>query len=106
VGRRMTDGTQRLMFMSQVSTAIGSSLDADSALRRLVRLVVPALADRCAADLLESGIVRRVSAVGTQATRSAVDPPWALQATSYARLARVLRGTGPVLLTGLPLAGG
>jgi phosphoserine phosphatase RsbU/P len=101
----MTDGTQRLMFMSQVSTAIGSSLDADSALRRLVRLVVPALADWCAADLLEGGSVRRVSTAGGTATNPVIEPPWPLPGASHARLARVLLGAEPVLLTGLPSRG-
>jgi sigma-B regulation protein RsbU (phosphoserine phosphatase) len=82
-----------------VSTAIGSSLDADSALRRLVRLVVPALADWCAVDLLDGETVRRVSVAGREAGQPSIDLPWALPATSHARLARALLGAGPVLLT-------
>ncbi|GAB2830411.1 hypothetical protein GCM10027176_38590 [Actinoallomurus bryophytorum] len=101
----MADGTQRHTFISQVSTAIGSSLDADKALRRLVRLMVPALADWCAADLLEGGTVRRVSAAGRKAGQPATDLPWALPVTSHARLARVLLGAGPMLLTGLTARG-
>jgi sigma-B regulation protein RsbU (phosphoserine phosphatase) len=101
----MTDRTQRLMFMSQVSTAIGSSLDADNALRRLVRLVVPALADWCAVDLLDGETARRVSVAGRGAGHSAIDLPWSLPATSDARLARALLGAGPVLLTKFPARG-
>ncbi|MDN3358526.1 hypothetical protein [Actinomadura sp. DC4] len=48
-----TDGRQHLLFLAQVSTAIGSSLDADATLRRPARLVVPVLADWCAVDLFE-----------------------------------------------------
>lgn len=101
----MTDGMQRLTLMSQVSTAIGSSLDADSAIRRLVRLVVPALADWCAVDLLDGETVRRVSAASREAGQRVSDLPWALPATSHARLVRALQGAGPVLLTGFPADG-
>lgn len=99
------DGTQRMMFLSQVSSAIGSSLDADSALRRLARLVVPVLADWCAVDLLEGETVRRVSVADREAGPSVTDLPRALPATSHARLARALRGAAPVLLTGFPARG-
>lgn len=98
----MTDGTQRLLLMSQVSMAIGSSLDADSALRRLARLVVPVLADWCAVDLREGETARRVSVVDRETAQSTEDPPQALPAKSDARLARALLGAGPVLLTGFP----
>jgi sigma-B regulation protein RsbU (phosphoserine phosphatase) len=95
----MSDGAQRLRFLSHVSTAIGSSLDADSASRRVARLVVPVLADWCAVDLLEGETLRRVSVAGRDVEQPAADLPWALPATSDARLARALRGAGPVLLT-------
>jgi sigma-B regulation protein RsbU (phosphoserine phosphatase) len=99
----MLDGMRRLAFLSQVSTAIGSSLEADSALRRLARLLVPALADWCAVDLVEGQTLRRVSVVGGE-TEQPVDgsPPvlWALPAGSDSPLARALLGAGPVLLTG------
>jgi len=101
----MTDETQRMTFMSQVSTAIGSSLDADSALRRLARLVVPVLADWCAVDLLEGETVRRVCVAGREAGPPATEPPWVLPASSHAGLARVLLGAGPVLLTAFPVPG-
>ena len=98
----MTDGMQRLLFLAQVSTAIGSSLDADSALRRLARLVVPVLADWCAVDLFEGETSRRVTVVGRGVERPAVGVPWvlgALPAESDASLVRALLGAGPVLLT-------
>lgn len=101
----MTDGTRRLHFISQVSMAIGSSLDADSALRRLARLVVPVLADWCAVDRLEGETVRRVSVAGRGTERPAADLSQALPARSDARLARALRGAAPVLLIDFPARG-
>ena len=104
----MTDGTHRLSFLSQVSTAIGSSLDADDALRRLARLVVPVLADWCAVDLFDGEFSRRVTVVGRGIARPAADVPWALgalPAESDASLVRALLGAGPLLLTGLPARG-
>ncbi|MCU1656246.1 MAG: DNA-binding protein [Pseudonocardiales bacterium] len=104
----MTDGTQRLLFLSQVSTAISSSLDADSALRRLARLVVPLLADWCAVDLFEGETSRRVTVVGRGIQRPLDDVPWvlgALPAESDASLVRTLLGAGPLLLTGFPTCG-
>jgi len=100
----MTEGTQRLLFLSQVSTAIGSSLDADDALCRLARLVVPVLADWCAVDLFEGETSRRVSVVGRGVRQPAGDAPWVLEALaddSDASLVRALLGAGPLLLTGL-----
>jgi hypothetical protein len=102
----MPDAMERLAFLSQVSTVISSSLDADSALRRLARLVVPVLADWCAVDLLEDGVVRRVSVEGPE--QPADDLPrmlGALPAESSDALARALRGAGPVLLTKFPAPG-
>ena len=104
----MTDGMQRLLFLSQVSTAIGSSLDADSALRRLARLVVPVLADWCAVDLFEGATSRRVTVVGRGTERPGDDVPWvlgALPADSDASLVRALLRAGPLLLTGFPARG-
>ena len=93
----MTDGMQRLLFLSQVSTAIGSSLDADNTLRLLVRLVVPVPADWCAVDLFEGETSRRVTVVGRSVERRADDVSWvlgALPAESDASLVRALLGSG------------
>jgi serine phosphatase RsbU (regulator of sigma subunit)/uncharacterized small protein (DUF1192 family) len=50
----------RLDLLAQVSRETTSTLDADLALRRLADLLVPALGDWCALDLLDGELVRRV----------------------------------------------
>ncbi|MFC4115577.1 PP2C family protein-serine/threonine phosphatase [Nonomuraea zeae] len=54
-------GLDYLELLSEVSSAVNSSLDADTALRRLARILVPRLADWCAVDLVEGESLRRVS---------------------------------------------
>ena len=49
---------QRAPVLAEISALLGSSLDYERALPRIVRLAVPALADLCAIDLLlEDGTI-------------------------------------------------
>jgi serine phosphatase RsbU (regulator of sigma subunit) len=94
-----------LHLVGEVSTVLGSTRDVDEALRRLVRLVVPRLADWAAVDLLEEdGLsdLRRAVVVHRDAERTPKGmyerplPP--VPETSASPLARVLRGGTPVRL--------
>jgi hypothetical protein len=52
-----------LRFIAEASTTLAETLDHEEALRRLVRLTVPFLADWCTIDLLDGeGVMRRVAA--------------------------------------------
>ena len=53
---------QRLAFLAEASTILGSSLDYDLTLTRVADLAVPALADACVIDVIEpvGGRVRRL----------------------------------------------
>ena len=51
----------RLAFLSEASRVLGSSLDYETTLGNLARLVVPQLGDFCVVDLAEEGEIRRVA---------------------------------------------
>ena len=52
----------RLAFLSEASRVLGSSLDYETTLRNLARLIVPELGDFCVVDLAEEGQrIRRVA---------------------------------------------
>jgi integral membrane sensor domain MASE1 len=56
------DAERRASFLADASAVLGSSLDYDATLHRMVELAVPLLADGCSVDLLEdSGATRRVA---------------------------------------------
>ncbi len=58
-----TAGTAREELLADAYSLLGSTLDHESTLAQLVRLVVPTLADWCAVDLLEEGpMLRRLAA--------------------------------------------
>ncbi|MFI7316992.1 PP2C family protein-serine/threonine phosphatase [Streptomyces venezuelae] len=93
----------RLTLLAEATTALSSTLDPDKALRRVCRILVPQLADWCAVDLLEEdGRPRRVCVLHRDPDRLPVGaftgilPP--VPETATGPLARVLRGTGPLLI--------
>ncbi|MFF2060527.1 PP2C family protein-serine/threonine phosphatase [Streptomyces sp. NPDC058200] len=111
VDRAVQDALDRLTLVANASEALSSTLELDPGLRRLCRVLVPAVADWCVIDLVEDedrgeGRLRR--AVVEHRDPDAV-PPGFLEAllppaddSSDAPLARALRGAGPLLLTDFP----
>ncbi len=65
----------RLSHLAEIGSALGSTLDAEEALRRLQRLVVPRLADWCVVVLVEDGTVVKTIVVQDD-HRAVVDVGW------------------------------
>ncbi|MFF8727196.1 PP2C family protein-serine/threonine phosphatase [Streptomyces sp. NPDC015171] len=92
----------RLAFANRSAAVLSSTLDAVEGLRRLCHLLVPGVADWCAADLMdEDGSVKRVCVVHRDADADLTGltgplPP--MPETTSEPLSRVLRGAGPLLL--------
>ena len=57
--RRQSDGNAA--FMAEASRILASSLDYETTLRNVAALCVPDVADWCAIDLLENGVIQRVA---------------------------------------------
>ncbi|MCK2212330.1 SpoIIE family protein phosphatase [Actinomadura sp. ATCC 31491] len=96
-----------LSVLSEVSSAMTSSLDADTALRRLCRILVPRMADWCAADLVEGDSIRRVSVAASGAGRRPAyltDKVGPLPRETEELLRRLLRATDPLLIRATPTA--
>ncbi|MET8631723.1 GAF domain-containing SpoIIE family protein phosphatase [Streptomyces sp. NPDC004680] len=92
----------RLRLLAEASSALASGLDAEEALRRLARVVVPHLADACVVDVVEGEGLRRLTVTDRDAERALrVLPGGLLPGPDYssAALAKVLRGAGPVMIT-------
>ncbi|HEX5505194.1 MAG TPA: ATP-binding protein [Thermomicrobiales bacterium] len=99
----LTAAQQRLAFLAEASSVLASSLDYTATLASVVRLVVPALADWCAIDLLRpDGALRRLAAAHADpAQEAAVAAATARFATDPAPanpLREVLRSGRPVLV--------
>ncbi|MFC9605484.1 PP2C family protein-serine/threonine phosphatase [Streptomyces niveus] len=107
VDRALQDALDRLTIVANASEALSSTLDLEQGLRRLCRVLVPALADWCAIDLVESeGQLRRAV---VEHREPDVLPSGFLEAllpqageSSPAPLARALRGAGPLRLADFP----
>ncbi|XRQ09818.1 SpoIIE family protein phosphatase [Actinomadura welshii] len=102
---RVQRANSRLRLVAEITTVLSSTLNEQEALRRLVRLVVPALGDWAEVDLLvRGGRVERVAA--THHELSATDiarlegplPP--LPRMPRGPLAQVLRGGSAVVVGG------
>ncbi|MCV2458161.1 SpoIIE family protein phosphatase [Streptomyces sp. ICN988] len=98
----------RLTLLAEATTALSSTLNPYEGLRRVCRILVPQLADWCAVDLLEeSGRPRRVCVhhrdpgVLPFGGMTGLLPP--LPEAAAGPLARVLGGTGPLLVHGKDL---
>jgi signal transduction histidine kinase/CheY-like chemotaxis protein len=94
---------RRAAVLAEISALLGSSLDFERTLPQLVRLVVPALGDLCAIDLLEAaGALHRVACAHVDAAREAlVDEIGArhVPGTTLAQgLAAMIRTGRPVLV--------
>ncbi|MEU6284413.1 GAF domain-containing SpoIIE family protein phosphatase [Streptomyces sp. NPDC047028] len=99
----------RLRLLAEASQALASGLDAEEALRRLARVVVPHLADACVVDVVEGEGLRRLTVSDRDSERALRVLPGELPRPGYsaAALAKVLRGAGPVVVTdfGVPEPG-
>ena len=97
---------QRWQFLAQASIALGSSLEIDQVLRTIARLSVPAFADWCSLDMIESdGSVRRVAVTHADPTmRDIADMAATYPPDPEARHPRttVLRTGRPVLFREVP----
>ncbi|MCK8676481.1 PP2C family protein-serine/threonine phosphatase [Streptomyces lichenis] len=108
----LQQGLDRLTLLTEVATALSSTLDADKAMHRVCRIMVPALADWCAVDLVETPRgVRRVCATHREpempaAGGVALGVLPAVPPEAGDPMARVLRGAGPLLLTAADLRAG
>ncbi|WP_225657504.1 SpoIIE family protein phosphatase [Streptomyces pseudogriseolus] len=94
---------ERLALLAETTTQLTATLDVGQALRRLVRLVVPQLADWAVVDLVtERGGVHRSTVVhaenGGLVRREDLEGPLpAVPEDSLLPLARALRGVSPAL---------
>jgi hypothetical protein len=105
--RILRDVVDRLTLVANASEAMSSTLDMTEGLRRLCRVLVPALADWCAIDLVqEDRRLRR--AVLEHHTRRAPEPSsFEAQLPDFAEsspspLARSLQAAGPLIVTDFP----
>ncbi|GAA2678307.1 hypothetical protein GCM10010400_46920 [Streptomyces aculeolatus] len=95
---------QRLHLLAEVSRALASGLDAEDSLCRLARLVVAHFADACVVDVATGDGLRRLTVAERDRGRGSRERPGGLlpgAATSATALAKVLRGGGPALDTGI-----
>ncbi|HET7489496.1 MAG TPA: SpoIIE family protein phosphatase [Acidimicrobiales bacterium] len=95
------DRAQRHGFLAEASRVLGSSLDYVWALGEVASLAVPMVADACSVHLLESGALRTVVLVGSEAVDPAVarqlrQRPWCF---SPAQLLDVTASGVPLLVT-------
>ncbi|MFG3206498.1 PP2C family protein-serine/threonine phosphatase [Streptomyces sp. NPDC048192] len=94
----------RLTVLADINTALAGTLDAFEGLHRVCRIVAHRLGDWCAVDLLsEGGRMERICVTrkdaGSLSAQEMRGLP-ALPETASGPFARVLRGAGPLLLTG------
>ena len=94
--RRQAEAAERRSaFLAEASRVLASSLDYETTLAQVARLVVPGLADLCAVDVLEpDGRVRRLAAAYVDPGHldsSPAFPPAAAGPATPDALARVLR---------------
>jgi PAS domain S-box-containing protein len=99
----MEDLAQRLTLVGEITEVLTQTLEAEEALNRLGRLLVPRLADWAAVDLrMGEDAVRRVAVVGPQGRdvgqEGGQDVLSEIPETSRSVLVRVLRGSEAVLL--------
>lgn len=105
----LEDLTERLTLVADITDVLGQTLDADEALARLGRLLVPRLADWTAVDLRTgSGQVHRVAVTGPAGRHTALEGGRErLPETGEADpspLVQVLNGGDPVLWDGVGAA--
>ncbi|MFI1093567.1 PP2C family protein-serine/threonine phosphatase [Streptomyces sp. NPDC020917] len=103
VDAALKDALDRLTLVNEAAGVLSSTLDAVESLRRVCRVLVPSLADWCAADLLEpDDRVERVCVLHRDPSLKVSDltgelPP--LPDAPSGPLSRVLRGAGTAVLS-------
>jgi PAS domain S-box-containing protein len=86
-----------LRFLAEVSASVAVSLDLDETIKTLTGIVVPALADGCALDVVEAGELQRLMLVSSATDASALSV-----VRSSAPLRPTSAGAYRVLMTGQP----
>jgi PAS domain S-box-containing protein len=88
----------RLRFLAEASSTLASSLDYETTLQNVAKLVVPRFADWCAIDLIDDdGAIRRLAVVHKDPAKR----EWALRSRDeWAPTADEREGTGRVVRTG------
>lgn len=104
VDRAVQDVLDRLLLLVDASEALSSTLDVEPRLRRLCRVLMPALADWCAIDLVrDDGRLRRAVVETRDAGPPAPEPGESLlppvDTESEAFVAQALRAAGPLRFT-------
>ncbi|GAA0496046.1 SpoIIE family protein phosphatase [Streptomyces olivaceiscleroticus] len=101
----LTDLADRLTMVAETTAVLTSTLDLDESLKRLVRLVVPRLADWAVVDLLEEqdslrrvAVVHHVDGRHVRVDELAGPMPPVLE-TSRMPLSSVLRGAAPRIVS-------
>ncbi|MEU7488354.1 SpoIIE family protein phosphatase [Streptomyces sp. NPDC042319] len=101
----LTDLADRLTMVAETTAVLTSTLDLDESLKRLVRLVVPRLADWAVVDLLEEqhslrrvAVVHHVNGQHVRVDELAGPMPPVLE-TSRMPLSSVLRGAAPRIVS-------
>jgi K+-sensing histidine kinase KdpD len=105
-GERLEAGTggqarRRLAFLVRASALLAGSLDYEAALAEIARIAVPAIADRCAVDIVQpDGATRRlITVVGTSASER-VDGE-RLATSAHALAMQVIAHGNPALFSNL-----
>ncbi|WP_241691566.1 GAF domain-containing SpoIIE family protein phosphatase [Streptomyces sp. GZWMJZ-114] len=97
-----------LRLLAEASETLASGLDAEESMHRLARVVVSHLADACVVDVVESEGLRRLVVVDRNQQGALRTLPGGLLPgpdNSTAALAKVLRGSGPMVLADLDMPG-
>ncbi|MFE5077570.1 PP2C family protein-serine/threonine phosphatase [Streptomyces halstedii] len=97
-----------LRLLAEASEILASGLDAEESLHRLARVVVSHLADACVIDVIEGEGLRRLAVVERDQQGSLRTLPGGLLPgpdSSAAALAKVLRGSGPLVVTDFGTSG-
>jgi len=100
------EGAQkRLAFLAEASAILSSSLDYETTLENVARLVVGGLADLCSIDMVEDGVVRRVALAHVdpkkQKVFEAMDPVYRPYPGSRHPVLRVTKSRRSELINGL-----
>ena len=96
---------KRLAFLAEASAILSTSLDYETTLENVARLVVAGLADLCSIDMVEDGIVRRVALAHVdpkkQKVFEAMDPVYRPDPKSRHPVLRVTRSRRSELVNDL-----